>query len=676
MSTFRTFIEAVQSGNSERVQPLLKDPDLLINEPDSLDKHGDTALIMAIKANNLPIVELLLSQPRIDVNMYSYEGFSALHAALAIDSSPIVNLLLSHPNFILKNHYIPFLHVQSVPMTELLLAQPGINLEDALTSAIISKVDNPHIVERLLREPGIDVPRNILIKTITQILKYGEFSATYPKFVSIVKLLLENPAVDINYQTDNKDSALSIALELENSQIVEELLLKGPILKTHIIKDGMTLLESLARKCASTTDLDKKKRLKSLIEFLCNKAKEDAFAEARKDPEVWRGYDGADESFFRNIFSEELIEGTTMTLAMNTSLCPFCLTQVYRPDACMYMTHEGCAGIDPVLNETYKLHDGSVHWCTLCGRPCKAHAHYKINNVFGPLPPSHSQKHGHEVFQNDCKHVGGGGHLEKVARFNAFWEEAVALQTLIGVIPNKEAKLRLVQAYWNGPFKKGSEAEINALVAAKGWAPTTVFSDNNKSPEQIVAVASANAAAKNAAYREAGRLNLPYNDESGLPRFHPRGDNVTSLEEVEFLVEFCHKKQDGTRADHSRQKIGLETIFSRLQDYVDNDARGDFGYCLTSSKVQECGLVHPKEILHILKHTDPSTPAPPLPEGVFVPPLLSKADHDRYTEIYNAYKAHYNLIFAPKRGGLRKTLRKQKQTQKQKKRQVRRTRRV
>ena len=82
---------AVQTKNVEKVNRLLQDKDININEVSQL---GMTPLCLAIQANNLGMVKLLIACATIDINAKNKCGFSPLHFAVNNNNVEIVRLLI------------------------------------------------------------------------------------------------------------------------------------------------------------------------------------------------------------------------------------------------------------------------------------------------------------------------------------------------------------------------------------------------------------------------------------------------------------------------------------------------------------------------------------------------------------------------------------------------------
>ena len=61
------------------------------------NSEGATGLILAVKKHHNLVVDLLLQQPRIDVNWTDNFGFNALAEACFVNNAEAVRMLVNHP---------------------------------------------------------------------------------------------------------------------------------------------------------------------------------------------------------------------------------------------------------------------------------------------------------------------------------------------------------------------------------------------------------------------------------------------------------------------------------------------------------------------------------------------------------------------------------------------------
>ncbi len=81
-------------GHVKAVEMLLNDPRVDVNLTD--DKRR-TALIHAVRNGNVKVVEMLLNDPRVDVNLTDSEGLTALMHAAERGNVEVVEMLLNDP---------------------------------------------------------------------------------------------------------------------------------------------------------------------------------------------------------------------------------------------------------------------------------------------------------------------------------------------------------------------------------------------------------------------------------------------------------------------------------------------------------------------------------------------------------------------------------------------------
>lgn len=290
--------------------------------------------------------------------------------------------------------------------------------------------------------------------------------------------------------------------------------------------------------------------------------------------EVWGGFTQDDFTMFEQIFEDT-------EAASDFSICPICHSQILRRDGCMIISHK-CPSLNPpgldinlynkYLTRQY-LEDirNYIEWCTICGRICNGHYHTFLATIDGPANQRIFNTEG-SVFDTDCIKLGGGGLVEKLARFNAILKTAHEMQVDAGKITVREAKKRLVTAAWNAPLTM-DKAALQAQLASKTF-PT---------PISAFPVASAPVAA----VAEAPAPNIPYPDIANpdlLPIVLPTGDDVTLLDEVPNAVQFRHKKADGVVNIHDRELIGIENLMINVlqNDRNKNFASAEFGECWNS----------------------------------------------------------------------------------------------
>ena len=286
---------AVKKGNIKIVKRILKFKNLKINKIKSVIKKDTgmherkSALIYACKKGFVDIVDLLLKNPKIDVNKasweyikfrnYKYESkYSPLVIAILDDKTEIVKLLLKQKNLNVNNEMY-FLHNElevnktplniaisrkNIAIVKLLLDHPNINVNEEtehiieypkytemyttpLSSAI--ELNNIDIIKLLLNHPKIDVNSLSIYCEIKGFRK--KFTPLFQSInkkdinINVVKLLLNHPKIDINsksFITDKRSYSVRKKIQLtalhcavnENKIEIVNLLLDQPKIDVNI----------------------------------------------------------------------------------------------------------------------------------------------------------------------------------------------------------------------------------------------------------------------------------------------------------------------------------------------------------------------------------------------------------------------------------------------------------
>ena len=86
----KEIVEAANKGDRERIRQLLSES----VDVNSKDDDGDTALSVAARKGDLPLVQMLLTVSGIDINTQSEKGYTPLHEACRFGKEEIVTALL------------------------------------------------------------------------------------------------------------------------------------------------------------------------------------------------------------------------------------------------------------------------------------------------------------------------------------------------------------------------------------------------------------------------------------------------------------------------------------------------------------------------------------------------------------------------------------------------------
>jgi hypothetical protein len=189
--------------------------------------------------------------------------------------------------------------------------------------------------------------------------------------------------------------------------------------------------------------------------------------EAVSDGPTWQGYSESDLTVFNSMFdvdqpgetlTPEAREAALQEKIRNFSMCPVCLRVAVRSEACMFMTHVCEAPYHSGLYEKYKYSNRGdrnkyIEWCTICGRICKGHRHYKLAKADAPRPRFTTAQAvvGVEAFGPDCSNQGGGGAPEKFVRIQRMIDKVCELQAKVGKMSEQKARNKLIEAIWNAP---------------------------------------------------------------------------------------------------------------------------------------------------------------------------------------------------------------------------------
>lgn len=535
-------------------------------------------LLHPVKKNNLKMVELLLDKGYpIDKPFIKEDGRSArvLHKAIEMNNSEMVKLLLSKGATIGNYGYVSENAVDSIQLAldhkdakifEMLINKSKdtreLNLADPKYLKIAIEKKNLKGMQILLENGSKynDVIRSNPI--------WGTSTSVTPLYIALeinfekgVDLLLEQPDIDL-------DKSLQLG-SYYNSTIIR------------LAKDGKFM-----------PNLNNK-----IIKFY----------ETKKNPspsEMWKGWTQSDASKFDTVFTPEN--------ANNYACCPVCLKFVERSEACIYMKHncqllEGYCHQD--LYDKYKTPEGNIYWCTICGRISLGHRHFKLTDVNSDRP---TLLPAGDPFENDCRLTNHGGGLpEKVSRIRRLREFGLEAQKYIGKRTEEAVLNELVEEMWNAPLMKKNVVET--IMKNKKWnIPLSAFPPNRPN--------SKNAPPKPNVMRPAANAANP----ALQPIVHENGQNAANFyEEKPIVIQFRHRKADGTINTHENEFIGKDTLETFIRESVKSFSSQEFGTCWNYAG--GCtALLYPEEIKQFL------------PE-----------------DLYTKYKMHFNNKYYKATGGMR-----------------------
>ena len=588
-----------------------------INEP--YVKGAKTTYLMKAAAfiQDINIIKLLVEKGA-DITLQDKNGYNALHHATTFNTLEVVTFFVyekgMNVNTETKNKETP-LHLAITNNTDkrivpyLIERGTSVNAKDMAGVTPLMKALNYFKVDfvKLLLEKGASVERadNAGRSALHYAIETASYNQTNPLGFETVKLLVEKGA-DVNAKTITGITPLMGAAQLLQLDIAMYLVEKGANINQQETSVGQTplmiatkfnrveMVQFLLEKGA-----DKTLRTKSgdtALDF----ATSDELRNLLKDPEVeskelFKGFTKSDIDLLNRIFEAP----------SDISICPICLEFAERKDGCMYMTH-ACRNPHRELFVTYSK-GGKVEWCTLCGRVSYLHKHFMYappdekRVAFAPVQPT--ARGDFRFFDTDCKASGGGGHEEKVRRFNRMLHYACELQSEVGKISEKEGRKKLIEETWKGADIRTQN--VPKILEQKKFDFPCEF------PADSVPVA------------EADKVYPDIPKPAGLqpnPIEHNAPDNACLVELGEHddnrpVFQFIHKQPDGTTWEHKDEYICAEDLESAIRSNPMD------GLCRINS--EKCkGRIYPEEL-----------------KGIASP------------EFYEVYRNNFNKANAVKTGG-------------------------
>jgi hypothetical protein len=251
-------------------------------------------------------------------------------------------------------------------------------------------------------------------------------------------------------------------------------------------------------------------------------------APADAEGPLWNGYSASDVQLFNGIFDAPRTN--------DISFCPVCLAYSERIDGCMYMKHTCKMPFHQGLYEKYKTPDGSINWCTICGRICLGHRHYALNlptdprAQLTPIPPLAAGP-----FAVDCKDQGGGGREEKHRRIERLLNYACQLQEEVGKMTQTNAINELVEEAWKGGVIR--DRSTLKKFAEKKFAFPCTFPEGDRPAAEVV-------------YPPVPR---PEGEAAPVSHPSPPAECMSELDRTangQPVFQFIHTQPDGTVRPH------------------------------------------------------------------------------------------------------------------------------
>jgi len=215
---------------------------LLLNQKanyfNSLNNDRETPLILAIKNNNIEILKLLLENSKIDLKLKDKDGITPMMWYMAIMNNESYSTNIENIKKKLEGpkNNLNFKDVNSKSILDIAIKKNNIYIlrilllikdsnylnslnKDGITPLILAiQYSKIEIVKMLLDNPNIDI--NIQDKNGHTALIH----AITNNKIEIVKMLLDHPNIDINFQNKNGNTALIHAISNNKIEIVKMLL--------------------------------------------------------------------------------------------------------------------------------------------------------------------------------------------------------------------------------------------------------------------------------------------------------------------------------------------------------------------------------------------------------------------------------------------------------------------
>jgi ankyrin repeat protein len=541
--------------------------------------NGFTALIYASNASYTDIVNELCLQGA-DVNMYDNSGKGALYYAAQRGNVEIVHkLFIRGANLDAKDN---------TGMTSLMEAASR-GYDDVVQELIIDGADvNALTLHRntavmLACKYGHAGIVNILCTNGADVNNKNNDGLTCLVYIcrdgneEIANILLENGAdpnlavKDVNDASVNMTPIMAAAYS-NSDGIIKTLIAAGARMNETsrevtalMLASKLGKLEAVIALCESGADKSvRTANGKLAVDYAKTDEIREYLTSGKISGKLWKGMTQSDITKLNTIFEDN---------AINYSTCPVCLEYVERSEACMYMKHDCSKGpyYHTKLYTKYKS-EGKITWCTICGRICHGHRHYKLTISGGPKP---ALEEAGDPFASDCRGQGGGGLPEKLSRFRELRKTVLELEEFIDKKPMKDMMDTLIARMWNAPlFNTNTNKEIlGKIMNEKKWNANT---RNELFRRNVVANANANAP------------NLPFEGE--LPVQKVGRNNIMFNEDVPIL-SFRHRQRNGSIEEHGIAQETLEEFLARI---VKEFGTPEFGLCFMHPVCD--ARLHPEEV--------------------------------------------------------------------------------
>ena len=289
---------------------------------------------------------------------------------------------------------------------------------------------------------------------------------------------------------------------------------------------------------------------------------------------IWKGFSKGDLTKLNSVFITN-IPLTSQGRAEKelSSVCPICLSYAERAEGCIYAQGHNCKreaqnrgdGLyHRELYNKYKNPSGSVVFCFVCSRICQNAPEKHIALAAHDAPRGEAILTDADPFARGdvgCIAAGGGGFREKVVRFNAIRNTAIALRDQIGQITHYDAFKQIVETAWDAPLHP------TALRNERFNIQNTNIPENQKNTNKII---------------------IP-RDGFEAPTILMEGTNTVAYTDDPPLIQFHHLDSAGNMHHHEDKLTGLTGLMVWIKP-----AYGEERFVCFS---QTCnGYLYPREI--------------------------------------------------------------------------------
>lgn len=240
---------ACMKGNLEIVKLLIETERVNVNIE---NEEKETPLFLAIRNRHIEVVECLCSIPQIDINHKILGGETALFEACWSGFDDIVDVLLKTPNIdvnLSRNDGSTPLYMgafsNNLKIVKSLLKFDHLNVNSVRkdgSAALYVATLNGHyrIVKALTQDSRIDVNMSKTQHKFKAI-KVPISSACRYKHLKILRHLLANPDIDVNYPRNTFKSPLMVAC-IDGTTEAVDMLMKCPYIDINCSVNGVTPL--------------------------------------------------------------------------------------------------------------------------------------------------------------------------------------------------------------------------------------------------------------------------------------------------------------------------------------------------------------------------------------------------------------------------------------------------